>query len=116
MLKEVYFGCTLASAQAAVNVPVGCLLTLTSSDGKGKSNGVQKVTYTPNNLVLADMMKVTATLPPARVVQVNATILRTEGDGLGPIGSVLTVLVMDDVSYIQYQNDAAGKHACGDGF
>ena len=113
-LKELYFGCTTTSVQAGVLTPLACSLTLTSFDGKGKENGVQKARFTPTNVVLADAMKVDVKLPAARVVQINATIL--DGDLVGGVGSTATTLFVDDVSYIQYQDDAAGVLACGSGF
>lgn len=108
-LKELYFGCTTANVQGAANLPVSCLPTLTSFDGKGKQNGEQKETYKPNNPTFADLMKLDIELPPARVVQINATILPLDQ------GNLATALQIDEVTYTQYDGSDAGVKACGAG-
>ena len=114
ILHSLYVGCTNADAQAAANKPLSCLITLTSFDGKGKQNGVQKETYRPNELLLADMMEIEVKLPGAAVVQVNATILGETP--LGGVGALVTALFVDDVKYTQYDSNALGVQKCGSGF
>lgn len=119
VLKELYVGCTSANVQGGVQKPFDCLVTFTSFDGQGAQNGVQKFIYDANDLLLADSMKVAVTLPPARVVQVDATILG-EGGVIGGVvdgvGSTASGLYVDDVMYTQYDNSAQGVKACGKGF
>lgn len=103
-----------ANVQGAIGKPLKGFLTLNSFDGKGKQNGQQKVNFTPIDPLLSAPVKVTSTLPPARVVQISASVL--DVDGLTPLGEMVTGLYADDFTYTQYGDDAAGVKACGAGF
>lgn len=60
------------------------------------------------------MAKVVSTLPPARVVQINATIIQILGTER--VVTLATALYVDDVTYTQYDNNALGAQKCGNGF
>ena len=89
--------------------PVRCDLFLRAFDGQGKAIGEQSIRFDPNGLLLADMALATVTLPPAKAIELNVRYLG------GPF-SGLTVAEFDDVTYMEYGNDDAGKAACGEGF
>lgn len=114
-MKDIYVGCVNANFQGVLTKPLPCLIMFVSFDGHGDQNGVQTFTYTPSNMGLPDPAKVTLNqLRPAATVHVNATIIFDPA--LAQPGVMATGLYIDDVTYTQYTDNAAGIIACGSGF
>lgn len=98
VLEQFHFGCTTTNVEPAANVPLQCRLSVTAYGADNGVVGSQEFTFTPNGLLRSTMDPANVSLPPAQLVLVEATILNLPPN----LGSALTAVLFDDVTYTQY--------------